>query len=649
MPDREMNLTTDSQALSSYAVSGDERKFTEFVERNLGGVYATALRCTGGHAMAEDVTQRVFAIAARKAKRLGQHPRIAGWLHRTAIYESKKCLSSERRHQRKLAAFAMHQETLRQDHSERDGVLPILDEAISKLPEPDRLIILARFFESKSVREIAGELGKSVEACHKQGQRALAKLASHLARRGIAVSTTTLAALLASPPSSALPVGIAVSVSKAALGNAGQLTQIHLLANSLCHMSYPKILTASVALVVAAIPITFQANQLAWESTELTRLEAQRKTLVEERNGGLGTDSQTSPVPQAAALDNLPSRVMVDVSGDDDSRLTPQSLIDLALRKETSVNPEIADMEYMRALTQLAQWSADEIDGLVKGIHAIPGGNSPAKRKLEEQLVNLLLAPKDPEAALAFAAEAGLGESVWRRSLQLWAERAPDDAGEWMEAELDRGLNSPRLAEDLEGALVEGFAAGLAKVQLEDAFKLLEGVDPSSTVRAVMGIGRELARQERHADFLRLANGLESPSDTLEALLSYNRSFRDDVRGEHLRNLLEMEGFPNRFRDDVIVDAALRHPAESPPAALETLAPNGDHRAELLSGLITRWAEEDPSAAAEWFISDASEDDRRTISERAGQGETAWRENWLHATKDPEQRQALTIRLQSKL
>ena len=101
--------TPDRDLVRSYASEGSETAFRALVGRHVGLVFATALRQVGDTGLAEEITQNVFVHLARKAPSLAGHETIAGWLHRSAILESKARFRSEVRRRRReevAAAFA---------------------------------------------------------------------------------------------------------------------------------------------------------------------------------------------------------------------------------------------------------------------------------------------------------------------------------------------------------------------------------------------------------------------------------------------------------------------------------------------------------------------------------------------------------------
>jgi DNA-directed RNA polymerase specialized sigma24 family protein len=62
------------------------------VARYVNLVYSAALRRTGDAAMAEEITQVVFILLARKAGALGPKTVFSGWLYRTALYVAAEAL-----------------------------------------------------------------------------------------------------------------------------------------------------------------------------------------------------------------------------------------------------------------------------------------------------------------------------------------------------------------------------------------------------------------------------------------------------------------------------------------------------------------------------------------------------------------------------
>jgi DNA-directed RNA polymerase specialized sigma24 family protein len=63
-------MKDDFDLLRAYVERQSEAAFTELVERHKAMVYASALRQTGDPSLAEEITQAVFIVLARKAASL---------------------------------------------------------------------------------------------------------------------------------------------------------------------------------------------------------------------------------------------------------------------------------------------------------------------------------------------------------------------------------------------------------------------------------------------------------------------------------------------------------------------------------------------------------------------------------------------------
>lgn len=267
---------TDTDLLAALRNGGREEAFRALVGRHLGLVFGLAMRRTGQRALAEDISQNVFAALAKRAAKLRAEPTIAGWLHRATMIECADALRREAAHGRKLAAFAEHA-TAQPGRSVWSEALPLLDEAIATLPVADRDLILMRFFERKGYRDIAAALGKSEDAAQKQGERALQKLADLLARKGVAFSTASLASLLTAQAASAAPVGLSLTLAKGALAGISTLESKSLLLQTLEFMAHTKTRTAVAVALLAAVPILWQAAAIRALQRDLA---AARKPVV---------------------------------------------------------------------------------------------------------------------------------------------------------------------------------------------------------------------------------------------------------------------------------------------------------------------------------------------------------------------------------
>ena len=94
-------MNDDLTLLRDYSRNQSESAFAELVSRHISLVFSVAMRQVCDPHLAEEITQAVFIILARKADALGGQTILPGWLCRTARYVSAKALRTQRRRQQR--------------------------------------------------------------------------------------------------------------------------------------------------------------------------------------------------------------------------------------------------------------------------------------------------------------------------------------------------------------------------------------------------------------------------------------------------------------------------------------------------------------------------------------------------------------------
>jgi uncharacterized protein (TIGR03435 family) len=244
-------LNDDLTLLRDYARNHSEAAFAALVTRHVNLVYSVALRSVRDAHLAEEITQAVFIILARKADSLGDQTILPCWLCRTARYTSANALTIQRRRQqREQEAFMqstlneaepMHEETWNQ-------IAPLLDGAMEKLGQKDHDALVLRFFENKTFAEVGATLGASEDAAKMRVNRALEKLRKFFGGRGVSSTTAIIAGTISANSVQAAPVALAKSVTAVAIvkGAAASGSTLTLIKGALKIMAWSKAKTAIV-------------------------------------------------------------------------------------------------------------------------------------------------------------------------------------------------------------------------------------------------------------------------------------------------------------------------------------------------------------------------------------------------------------------
>ena len=260
-----MSDANDMELVRQFARENSEAAFTELVRRHLNLVYSVALRWAGNAGDAQDVTQAVFIILARKAASLREKTLLTGWLYETTRFTAARLLrTNARRHAREQEAFM--QSTLNESDLSRHSaptsetanvwtqLAPHLEAAMSALGERDRALLLLRFYENKSGPEAAALLGIREDAAHKRMTRAIEKLRKFFAQRGVAISSAAIAGAVSANSVQAAPVGLATSVTVAAVKGSGvTATTLTLIKTTLKIMAWTKLKTAAAGGAIALL------------------------------------------------------------------------------------------------------------------------------------------------------------------------------------------------------------------------------------------------------------------------------------------------------------------------------------------------------------------------------------------------------------
>ena len=166
----------DDERLLIEAARADPSRFAELYEKNFDRVYAFLTRRAGSRGEAEDLTAEVFHQALAGLGRFEwRGVPFSAWLlqiARNAVTDRWQRLARERGEpspEPPADAGA--------DDAERRAMLA---ELVGRLPHDQQRVVVARFVEQKSIREIAQALGRTEGAVKQLQFRALESLRAHM-------------------------------------------------------------------------------------------------------------------------------------------------------------------------------------------------------------------------------------------------------------------------------------------------------------------------------------------------------------------------------------------------------------------------------------------------------------------------------------
>jgi RNA polymerase sigma factor (sigma-70 family) len=187
-------------------------------QRHVNFVYAAALRQVRNAHLAEDVTQAVFLILAKKKVPMDSEAFLTGWLYRTTRYAAANALKLQRRRQYHEMRTLTTRQTAnhRGDHPshtvEWEELSSVIDDAMTRLAQRDREPLLLRCFQDQSLREVGLALGISEDAAKKRVARGIERLRELLVGRGIVLSAAGLTSAISVNAIHAAPAALSAAV-----------------------------------------------------------------------------------------------------------------------------------------------------------------------------------------------------------------------------------------------------------------------------------------------------------------------------------------------------------------------------------------------------------------------------------------------------
>jgi RNA polymerase sigma-70 factor, ECF subfamily len=172
-------------------------EFTTFMRAYQDMVFSTASRLAGNDSQAEDISQEVFVKAYENFEHLRANPAAGGWLKTVT---TNLTLNHLTRYRRRWRFFSEMRSEAAEEDSMPEFPLPdtllsdldsnqrrtVIDDALRRLPEHQRVPLVLYHFEDLSYEEIALRLRVSLAKVKTDIRRARVALLPLLQARGIA-------------------------------------------------------------------------------------------------------------------------------------------------------------------------------------------------------------------------------------------------------------------------------------------------------------------------------------------------------------------------------------------------------------------------------------------------------------------------------
>jgi RNA polymerase sigma factor (sigma-70 family) len=639
--------TSDSELLRQFVTSGSESAFAQLVEKYLGMVLGVAMRRTGDRRQAEEIAQSVFTALARKGRSLKAGVSLAPWIHRVTLIECAEATRRELNHRSKMNAVSQHLASQREGRDVWCDTLPLLDESIDALKPSEREVVLLRFFEKKSFRDIGAVIGKSDDAAQKQTERALQRLSELLKQRGVTVPVAVLGAGLSAQLTQTAPAALAASVAHAAISTASTWSAKLLILQTLEAMTNTKLRTAMIVAATLSVPLAAKWIENGRLREELSH--ARDRNVAAARGSALQLQPGNNPDPEnrqrateGRGADRAPAKRGLAPASDDPAMIALQ-------------------WEHVLFMADPLQRS-EELSGLLE---ALTAETAPLVAKAFERA---------RETGIRFADEQRLFLRAWGRlggadaveyamkeggaqtdgavaALGGWASASPEHAKAWLDARPESEAKEKLVYGLLDGWSTVNFAAAAAYAEsrpassARDSFRelLLQRALRAGGIAAAQNWVTGISDDEQICEYKQGAF-----AEVIQAML-----YRDPAAAARWISELGEQPF---IGAEAVSNTARKLAETSPTDALRWVfaLQKGDENAARGAGTVVYdWAQRDPQAAGSWLQSNASSPlYDRLVAAYAGAVASADRgaaQEWAGTIKDAQIREQTLASLNPRL
>jgi RNA polymerase sigma factor (sigma-70 family) len=194
---RQMHVLADCQAdsalLQAFLDQRDDQAFAELARRHGPMVYSTCKRLLSDPHAAEDAFQATFVALARKGATIRERASLAPWLYGVACRVSLRARRAMGRRQHHESQASTPAGSAAPDAAWEELRL-LLDEELNRLPDRLRDPLVLCYLQGRTRDEAAAQIGCTFGALKRRLEDGRNLLRDRLARRGIGLAVTGLAA-----------------------------------------------------------------------------------------------------------------------------------------------------------------------------------------------------------------------------------------------------------------------------------------------------------------------------------------------------------------------------------------------------------------------------------------------------------------------
>ena len=179
----------DEKELIRRSQAGDGEAFGVLIERYKSKVFSLVYGFTRDRTAADDLAQEVFIKTYYSLPKFKSESGFGTWLYRIAVNHAKDYLRKNKGRQREVSLDDVGEQALTAENRSpeekrlEEGRRRVIQDALARLPEKDRVILTLRDIEGLSYDEISGILKLSPGTVDSRLHRARRKLREKLAGR----------------------------------------------------------------------------------------------------------------------------------------------------------------------------------------------------------------------------------------------------------------------------------------------------------------------------------------------------------------------------------------------------------------------------------------------------------------------------------